>query len=97
MLQQWEKIDGFEKDGTPRKKYVRVIDEFKINESLIDLTKQPEEIKELMDSVIVEAVQKTPVSNVGIHFLKFCNKYDLPLLLKNANDHAEYLNKGYMG
>lgn len=96
MLQQWEKLVGFDDNGQPIKKSVRVIDEFKFNESLIDLTKQPEDIKELMDATIVDAVQKPQVSNVGIHFLKFCNKYDLPLLARNANDHAEYLNRGYM-
>lgn len=96
MLQQWEKLVGFDDNGQPIKNQVRVIDEFKFNESLIDLTKQPDSIKELMDATIVEAVQKDQVSNVGIHFLKFCNKYDLPLLARNASDHAEYLNRGYM-
>jgi hypothetical protein len=96
MLQRWEKIVGMSETGDPIKKEVLVLDEFKFNELLIDLTKQPEEIKELMDAVIVQAVQKEPVSGVGIHFLRFCNEHSLANLTKEANDHAVYLNRGYM-
>jgi hypothetical protein len=71
------------------------MDEYQINESLIDLTKQPQKVKDLMTNCIVQAVQKEPVGNVGIHFLRFCDKNYLPALSKEANDHAAYLNASY--
>jgi hypothetical protein len=95
MLQRWEKLIGQDADGNAIKQEVRVLDEFKFNESLIDLTQQPERIKDLMDTVIVQAVQKEPVGNVGVHFLRFCDRNDLPALAREANDHAAYLNASY--
>ncbi len=95
MLQRWEKLLGTDEGGNAIKKEVRVLDEYKFNESLIDLTQQPENIKALMDEVIVQAVQKQPVGNVGIHFLRFCDRNGLPTLAKEANDHAAYLNAPY--
>ena len=96
MLQRWDKLVGTDENGNATTKEVRVLDEYKFNESLIDLTQQPENVKALMDQVIIQAVQKEPVGNVGIHFLRFCNRNDLPSLTKEANDHAAYLNAGYI-
>ncbi len=96
MLQEWDKMIGTDQDGHPITKRVRVIDEFMVNESLIDLTKQPDNIKDIMDETIVAAVQKEKVQNVGIHFMRFCNKHDLPALLRESTDHAEYLNHPYV-
>lgn len=95
MLQSWEKLIGQDDGGNSITKTVRVMDEFNINSMLIDLTQQPQEIKDLMDEVIVQAVQKEPVSNVGISFLRFCNEYQLNNLSKEATDHATYLNAPY--
>lgn len=95
MLQSWEKLVSIDADGNKVTKQVRVMDEYAINERIIDLTKQPERIKELMDTVIVQAVQKEPVGNIGIHFLRFCGKHDLKSLTLDANDHAVYLSAGY--
>lgn len=96
MLQRWEKLIGADANGQPIKKMVRVMDEFSFNSGLIDLTQQPDEIKELIDSVIVEAVQKTPVGQVGVHFLRFCGENDLPRLAGDAQRHAAYLKKPYI-
>jgi 5'-3' exonuclease len=90
MLQEWEKLED---DGSTRR--VRVLDEFRINESLIDLTCQPPEVKARMDEAIARAITKSPVSMVGMHFLRFCGKHDLPVLGKEAEQHAAYLNLGY--
>lgn len=95
MLQSWEKLIRVDADGNKVTQTVRVMDEFSINEGLIDLTKQPDRIKDLMDTVIVQAVQKEPVGNVGIHFLKFCHKHELPSISRDADSHAAYLNAGY--
>ena len=95
MLQRWTKLLGKDADGNAITEEVRVLDQYKFNERLIDLTKQPEEIKSLMDEVIVQAVQKEPVGNVGIHFLRFCNDQNLPNLTREAADHSAYLNASY--
>jgi hypothetical protein len=95
MLQRWEKLIGKDGDGNAIKEEVRVFDEYKFNEGLIDLTLQPQRIKDLMDTVIIQAVQKEPVGNVGIQFLRFCNEQNLPSLTREANDHAAYLNSPY--
>jgi 5'-3' exonuclease len=95
MLQEWKKVVGTNESGDAIKENVRVTDEFKINESLIDLTRQPEEIKTRMDEVITAATTKELVSkNIGFDFLKFCAKHDLPGLAEET-DHASYLAKGY--
>lgn len=95
MLQRWNKLLGTDANGNNIVKEVRVLDEFKFNETLIDLTKQPDAVKERMDAVIVQAVQKEPVGNVGIHFLRFCDRNNLPSLTREADDHARYLARGY--
>jgi hypothetical protein len=95
MLQTWDKLIGIDDSGNKITERVRVMDEFNTNSMVIDLTQQPQEIKDLMDAVIVQAVQKEPVSNIGISFLRFCNEYQLNNLSKEATDHAKYLAKGY--
>ena len=49
----------------------RVLDDYQRNMQLIDLMHNPDEIKQKLDSAIVEQVQKQPKSQVGIHFMKF--------------------------
>jgi 5'-3' exonuclease len=95
MLQQWDKLLSEDAEGNKQTTRVRVLDEYKTNEMLIDLTKQPQEIKDLMDTVIVQAVQKEPVGNVGMAFLQFCHRNELSALAKEATEHAVYLNRSY--
>lgn len=92
MLQRWDRL---EQDGTSTD--VRVLDEYNRNVMLIDLTAQPDDVKELLDACILTAIQKEPVGNVGIHFLKFCKKHDLVRIGERAVDHSRYLNAGYFG
>jgi hypothetical protein len=95
MLQKWDKLIGLDENENRIVEEVRVLDEYRINERLIDLTQQPQEVKDLMDMVIVEAVQKEPVGNVGFAFLKFCRENELLNLAREATDHAKYLNAPY--
>lgn len=92
MLKEWEKV--IDDKGT--KKSVKVIEEYQINEMLIDLTKQPDEVKALLDEAIVAAVQKEDVKNVGIHFARFCKKHDLNRLGQDASDFAAFLGAPYL-
>jgi len=95
MCQTWDKLVGTKQDGERLTETVRVSDEFKINESLIDLHKQPEHVVVKMDTTIQEATTREFASNVGMRFLKFCNQYDLPSLEKEATEHVIYLNAPY--
>lgn len=47
------------------------------NRMLIDLTQQPEYIKEEMDAAIAQAEQKQPVGMIGIRFIQFASRFDL--------------------
>jgi 5'-3' exonuclease len=92
MLQSWNRLN---QDGSTED--VRVIDEYARNVMLIDLTAQPQDVIDRMDRVIVDAIQKEPKGNVGIHFLRFCGKHDLARLGERAQDHVRYLNAPYFG
>jgi hypothetical protein len=93
MLRRWEKL--VESPEGDDKKEVTVREEYERNEMLIDLTKQPESVKDMMDRVIVDAVQKEPVNNIGIHFARFCAKHDLKKMGQDGPDHARYLGAPY--
>ena len=90
MFQSWDKLL---ESGEAQS--VRVIDEFRINEHLIDLTKQPVAIIQTMDAAIDAAIGVPPVQQTGRHFLRFCATHDLPTLAKEAGDHVTYLNAAY--
>ena len=85
MLQRW--VDHEEVEH-------RVIDDYERNKILIDLTQQPDEIKAKVREVIGEAKNAESVGNVGIHFMKFCNKWNLQRMSEAPNDYADILNSG---
>jgi len=88
MLQEWEDPDT----GTRR-----VIDRYKENEKLIDLTKQPDEYRTAIGETIVEYAKRDPIpaSKIGFGFLKFCNEFDLRKLGEYPEKHTKYLKAGY--
>jgi len=83
MLQRW--VDHNEEEH-------RVKDDFERNKILIDLTQQPDEIREESRQIVAEAVNKSAVSQVGIHFMRFCAKWNLQRMSESPNDYAEFLN-----
>jgi hypothetical protein len=90
MFQTWDKLlEG----GAVRA--VRVIDEYRANEQLIDLTKQPADIIGRIDAAIDAAVTRPAVKQIGAYFLRFCATHDLPVLAKEATEHVAYLNAPY--
>ena len=97
MLQEWDKVTDTLEDGTPVMTRVRVDREFKFNQQLIDLTAQPQDIKDAMDLTIVEAIQATgkPLPQIGMWFLKFCNEMDLVNLSKTPSEYAPMLAASY--
>jgi 5'-3' exonuclease len=88
MLQRW--VDHNEVEH-------RVKDDYERNRVLIDLTAQPQEIKDLVDSRIRESVRVDTTPQVGIHFMKFCGKYELTKISDQAETYAKWLNSPYKG
>lgn len=88
MLSEWQKplINGTVEN-------VKVKDSFAFNELLIDLTKQPDDVKQKMFETILEKSNKKNIKLINLHFLKFCGKYDLPQLAAEAIQHSDYLSK----
>ncbi len=88
MLQRWTDHN---------KKELRVLDEYERNCTLIDLTAQPQEIKDVVDAAIREQISHKDVGMVGAQFLKFCGKYELTKLSDHADAVGRWMNQTYQG
>ena len=88
MLQRWTDHEGVEH---------RVLDDYTRNVTLVDLTAQPQEVKDTVDASIREGLRTEPVQNVGFHFMKFCSKFDLVKISEQATFYAKWLNNTYQG
>jgi hypothetical protein len=88
MLQHWTDHNDIEH---------RVMDDYKRNKQLIDLTQQPLSIKESIDITINTSITSSDVGNVGIRFLRFCGEYDLNSISRYPQQYAKWLNKTYKG
>jgi len=88
MLQRWVDHDGVEH---------RVKDDYDRNRALIDLTAQPQEIKDAVDLIIRNDVRTTQTPQVGIHLMRFCGKYELTKISEQAETYAKWLNAPYKG
>lgn len=91
MQQEW--VDGKDEDDEDVK--AKVSDRYALNQLLIDLTLQPQEIKEVMDQTIATETTKAKKGMVGLSLMKFCKKMELINIGKEAERHATYLNAGY--
>lgn len=83
MLQRWTDHEGIDH---------RVRDDYERNRMLIDLTLQPDDIKQKCVQVVQYAVDKPQVSQVGIYFYKFCAKWSLQRMSEIPNDYVDFLN-----
>ena len=73
-------------------KFVR-FPEYATNQKIIDLTKQPQDIKDkIFDTINQTTNVQKEVANVGIHLLKFCSKHDLIRIRDNVKFYAEPFN-----
>ena len=88
MLQRWSDPDGVEH---------RVKDLYERNRTLIDLTAQPDDVKSLVDESIAKGMRTTITPMVGIHFMKFCGKYELQKISEQSDSYAKWLNNHYTG
>jgi len=88
MLQRWSDHEGKEH---------RVLDDYERNRILIDLSAQPEEIKNIItETISIATGANKNISQVGIRLMKFCNLYDLKKIADQAQAYAEPLNARYI-
>ena len=88
MLQRWVDHNGEEH---------RVLEDYERNKTIIDLTAQPADIKEKIESTIREAIDADKnISQVGVRLMKFCHLYDLKKISDQAQAYAEPLNARYI-
>jgi hypothetical protein len=88
MLQRWTDHEQVEH---------KVLEDYERNVALIDLTAQPQEIKDVVDTAIREQVIHRDVGMVGAHFLKFCGKFELTKLSDHADAVGRWMNNTYKG
>lgn len=88
MLQRWTDHNGEEH---------RVLDDYERNRKLIDLSAQPQEIKDKIDEEIRLQVSAKAIPQIGIWFMKFCGKQELTQLLTMSNQICSWLKKQYQG
>ena len=89
MLQRWTDHNEVEH---------RVRDDYERNRTLIDLTAQPTELRDGTDKCIKEGLNANKnVAQVGVHFMRFCGKYELNRISDQADSYAKWLNTAYEG
>jgi 5'-3' exonuclease len=88
MLQRWTDHNGVEH---------RVLDDYERNRELIDLTQQPQAIKDTVDLAIIEQVSHKDIGQVGVRFMQFCGKYNLVRCSESADSFGRWMNETYKG
>ena len=86
MLQRWVDHNGVEH---------RVLDDYERNVVLVDLTKQPQEIKSYINDKIKEKKKSKNRTQVGGHFMKFCGKWNMQRIADNATSFSIWLQADY--
>lgn len=86
MLQKWMDHNGVEHT---------VIDDYKRNVTLVDLTAQPDHVKAWITETISTGSVQKDVSQIGTKFLKFCGKYQLVRLSDLSQQYVDFLSSSY--
>ena len=87
VLSRWTDHNGVEH---------RVLDDYRRNVTLIDLSAQPPYVREFID-LTIKSVETKSIPQIGTLFLKFCGKYDLKRISDQANSYVEFLSARYPG
>ena len=87
MLQRWTDHNGDEH---------RVLDDYTRNVVLCDLSAQPADIREIINTTIAE-VEPKDVTQVGMRLMKFCAKWDMQRVADQAQYFALPLQAKYQG
>jgi len=93
MLQRWTDHNGTEH---------KVLDDYERNRKLIDLTQQPDNIKDIVDETIINALLTSALKHmqprdINFHFMKFCGIHDLVKLSERPDDIVNWMMKSYNG
>ncbi|AFA44381.1 flap endonuclease [Klebsiella phage KP13-7] len=83
MNHKWLRHDGVE---------VTVKDAYAHNQVLVDLTMQPQHIKDAMDELINNKEVKS-IQMVGVHFLRFAAKYELVHIQRSPESYVKLFIK----
>jgi 5'-3' exonuclease len=86
MLQKWIDHNGVEH---------RVLDDYNRNKTLVDLTAQPEDIRQIINQTVTDKAVTLNRPMVGAQFLKFCGRHQLNKISEQATSYAEFLSTGY--
>jgi 5'-3' exonuclease len=86
MLQRWVDHNKVEH---------KVLDDYKRNCVLVDLSAQPVEIRAIIDETIKEGAVAKNNAMIGAHFLKFCGAHNLVKLSDQAATYAAMLGAAY--
>ena len=86
MLQRWTDHNSDEH---------RVLDDYQRNVVLCDLTAQPADIREIINTTIAENAKPKEVSQVGMRLMKFCAKWDMQRIADQAQHYAQPLQARY--
>jgi 5'-3' exonuclease len=86
MLQRWTDHEGVEH---------RVLDDYQRNVVLCDLSAQPADIREIINTTIAENAKPKEVQQVGMRLMKFCAKWDMQRIADQAQHYAQPLQARY--
>ena len=86
MLQRWTDHNGDEH---------RVLDDYTRNVTLCDLTAQPADIREIINTTIAENATPKEIQQVGMRLMKFCAKWDMQRIADQAQTYATPLQARY--
>jgi len=88
MLQRWVDHNGVEH---------RVKDDYERNRILVDLSAQPNEVKNKITETVLSNCVSKQKPMIGTHFLKFCGKHELTKLSEQAQDFADIFSSEFKG
>lgn len=83
-------VEMIDKDGKLKEKKYVTKELYEENQLLMDLTKQPEYIRELMDETIEAALVNRGKYNL-VDFVKFCRKHHLQVIIDNVSKFSALL------
>lgn len=93
MLQRWTDHNGVEH---------KVLEDYERNKHLIDLTAQPNDVKDAVDEAIINelltsALKHIPPRDITFNFMKFCGAHDLQKLSERPDDSVSWMKNSYKG
>lgn len=92
LLEHEFDVEYFDENGNFVTKHYKTKELFKENELLMDLTKQPEQIRALAKRAINKAKENRGSFNI-IKFIKFCNAHELEKISSEKNSFSQLLMK----